>query len=153
MYYWLPGVAPSVWIGVFFVLPICFNLLNVRKVGEIEFTFTTIKVLTLVGLVIFGCVIIAGGVDGPFLSGLDSNYHPVTCDQNNGTIGTCISPRGFNCINSEIPADFRLERVCIQAGLWNSGSQRKDCRFLGLLWNCHVFLHRNRTTCHHSLGN
>jgi amino acid permease len=99
MYYWAPNVSPSVWIGVFFVLPILFNLLNVRRIGGIEFTFTTIKVFTLVGLVILGMVIIAGGVDGPSLTGLDSNIRPVPCDQNNSTMGACVSNLGFNCLN------------------------------------------------------
>ena len=50
MYYWFPNVSGYLWIAIFFILPIFFNLLNVRRIGAIEFTFTAIKVCTLVGL-------------------------------------------------------------------------------------------------------
>lgn len=101
MYFWFPRVSPYIWIGVFYIFPIGFNLLNVRRVGAIEFTFTAIKVCTLVGLVILGLVIIAGGTgyNGPPLTGLNDSYVPVPCDQNNRTIGACLSDSGgFICI-------------------------------------------------------
>src|SRR5277367_50555 len=102
MYYWFPNVSGSVFIAIFFVLPICFNLLNVRRIGSIEFTLTAIKVCTLVGLVIAGFVIIAGGTsyDGPPLTGLNANYTAVPCSQNlNDTMGPCLPDRGgFICI-------------------------------------------------------
>lgn len=74
-----------------------------RKIGVIEFTFTAIKVCTIVGLIITGFVIIAGGTsyNGPPLTGLNSNYTPVPCSQNlNDTMGPCLPDRGgFICIN------------------------------------------------------
>jgi len=113
MYYWFPGVNGYAWIVVHLIVAISFNLLNVRRVGWIEYFLTVIKVLALVGLVILGLVILAGGVNEPPHLGLDSTYTPVPCNQNNITIGPCLSDPGFMCMDSDDCSDSRLERVCV----------------------------------------
>lgn len=113
MYYWFPNVSGYVWIVIYLIVIISFNLLNVRRVGWIEYILTVVKVSTLVGLVILGLVILAGGVNKPPHLGLDSTYTPVPCSQNNITIGPCLSEPGFTCRDSHNLSDSRLERVCL----------------------------------------
>lgn len=57
MYFWFQQVSPFIWIRVFLILSIY------RNIGEIGFTFTAIKVGTVVGLIILGLVIVVGGWD------------------------------------------------------------------------------------------
>lgn len=91
MSYW--SDKPRVlWISIFFVFPIAFNILNVRKYGEVEYWFTAIKVVTIVGLIICG-LLIAMNVTGTALLGTDNNLRPVPCANN--TIGQCLTAPGF----------------------------------------------------------
>ncbi|KAI0670483.1 dicarbixylic amino acid permease [Trametes maxima] len=53
--YWTQKVHIAVWM-VFFV-----NLLGVRVFGELEFWFSSIKVITLIGLLLMGIIIDLGG--------------------------------------------------------------------------------------------
>jgi amino acid permease len=93
MSYW--SDKPRVlWISIFFVFPIAFNILNVRKYGEVEYWFTAIKVVTIVGLIICG-LLIAMNVTGTALLGTDNNLRPVPCANN--TIGQCLTAPGFGC--------------------------------------------------------
>ena len=82
-------------IVVFFIPPILINVLNVRKYGEVEFWMTTIKLTTLLGLIILGVVIAAGGVSSPLL-GTNANYHPVPCNQTDIN-HQCLPKAGFIC--------------------------------------------------------
>src|SRR5436190_1928847 len=61
MAYWRPDDSPFIWISIFIWIPLLFNLLNIRRYGEIEFVFTTIKIQGIFGIIILGCIIIAGG--------------------------------------------------------------------------------------------
>jgi hypothetical protein len=79
----------------FFAVPLFFNCLNVRKYGRFEFGLTLIKIMTVLGLIILGIVIGAGGVTSPLL-GTSAEYRPVPCAKN--AIGQqCLSPPGFAC--------------------------------------------------------
>jgi len=91
--YWLPNSPPILWIFIFLILPLGLNLLNVRKIGEFEFTFTVIKVLTILGLIILGFIIVGGGTGRQPLLGTE-NGKPVLC----GNSTDCLPPPGFTCI-------------------------------------------------------
>ncbi|KAL8287079.1 hypothetical protein RQP46_004085 [Phenoliferia psychrophenolica] len=58
------GINPGVWIAVFLVTICAFNFTGVRAYGEAEFWMSVIKIVTIVGLIIGGIVISAGGVPG-----------------------------------------------------------------------------------------
>ena len=94
MSYW-SDKPRALWISIFFVAPILFNALNVRRYGEIEYVLTAIKVTTIVGLIIAG-LLIAMEVTGTALLGTDDNLRPVACINN--TIGNCLTEPGFGCI-------------------------------------------------------
>ena len=61
--FWLPSekVSPGVFIAIFLVCIVCINYLEVRSFGEIQFWLSSIKVLTLIGLVFLGLILASGG--------------------------------------------------------------------------------------------
>ncbi|KAF3153292.1 glyceraldehyde-3-phosphate dehydrogenase 1 [Orbilia oligospora] len=68
--YWdMDAVAPrAVWVTVFFVTIVSFNLFGIRVYAEIENIFTTIKVFAIIGFIILGITIdVAGGPEGSYL--------------------------------------------------------------------------------------
>jgi amino acid permease len=99
MYYWVQDESPFLWLGVFLILPILLNLLNVQRIGEIEFVLTAIKIFTLLGIVIFGLVLAGSGTKRMPLLGTDATYHAVPCSEN--VIGQCLSGPGFKCMLSD----------------------------------------------------
>ncbi|KAK5732159.1 amino acid transporter [Elasticomyces elasticus] len=61
--YWCPPdrVNPGVFIAVFLVAIILFNYLGIKFFGELEFWLSSVKVLTIVGLIILMIILTAGG--------------------------------------------------------------------------------------------
>lgn len=61
--YWVPRekVNPGVFIAVFLVVIIAINYLGIRFFGEFEFWLSSIKVLTICGLIILSLVLMLGG--------------------------------------------------------------------------------------------
>jgi len=59
--YWTTAVPAGVWIAICLVIAFASNILGPRVYAEIEFYMSTIKVMTIVGLIILGIVIDAGG--------------------------------------------------------------------------------------------
>lgn len=66
----------SAWISIIIVLVICLNIFAVSIYGEAEFCFASIKIITIVGLIIFAFIIDLGG--GPTRDRLGFRYwnHP-----------------------------------------------------------------------------
>lgn len=58
--YWAPDVNIGIFIAVFFVVITGLNLMPVSVYGEIEFWLSSIKVVTILGFLIFGICINAG---------------------------------------------------------------------------------------------
>ncbi|KAF8550181.1 amino acid permease [Imleria badia] len=59
--YWDKKTDPAVWITVCLVVAIAINALGVGAYGETEFWFSSIKIITLTGLIILGIIIDLGG--------------------------------------------------------------------------------------------
>lgn len=80
--------------AIFIALPFGFNFLNVRKYGEVEYWITMIKILTLLGLMLLGVIVLPLGVtlSGPLLGTRGTD--PESCLASNGT---CLDSPGFNC--------------------------------------------------------
>jgi amino acid transporter len=51
----------ALWIGIFLIVVYAINYAGTRVYGEMEFWFCSIKVITIVGLIILGIIISAGG--------------------------------------------------------------------------------------------
>lgn len=52
---------PAAYMSVFLVLILAVNFLGARVFGELEFWFSSLKVIAIVGLIILGVVLMAGG--------------------------------------------------------------------------------------------
>ncbi|ATO34697.1 Aromatic amino acid transport protein AroP [Dickeya dianthicola] len=63
--YWWPGIPTWVSAAVFFVLINAVNLANVKMYGELEFWFAIIKVVAIVGMIVFGGWLLLSGHGGP----------------------------------------------------------------------------------------
>jgi len=59
--YWPNGVAPAVWITILYVAIFATNILPVRVYGELEFVLGSIKLTTIVGLMLLMLIITLGG--------------------------------------------------------------------------------------------
>lgn len=59
--FWRPDISPAVWITVTLVVTITINMFGAAVYGEMEFIFASIKVITIVGLIILGIVLDLGG--------------------------------------------------------------------------------------------
>ncbi|WP_158781817.1 aromatic amino acid transporter AroP [Pantoea sp. BAV 3049] len=63
--YWYPEIPTWVSAAVFFLLINAINLTNVKVYGEMEFWFAIIKVVAVVGMIVFGAWLLFGGHAGP----------------------------------------------------------------------------------------
>lgn len=63
MQYWVPRttVNPGVWVAIFLLIILAINVVGVRFFGEFEFWLSSLKVLTIVGLIFVLLVITLGG--------------------------------------------------------------------------------------------
>jgi yeast amino acid transporter len=85
--YWNSTLNVGIFITIFLVLIVCINLAGVRGYGEAEFVFSIIKVVAVVGFIITGIVIDAGG--GPNHDVLGSQYWYDPGAFANGFKGVC----------------------------------------------------------------
>lgn len=65
--YWNSTLSISIWIAVFWVIFTASNFLPVRMFGEIEMWFSSIKVVTIVGFIIFSICVNAGVGDEGYI--------------------------------------------------------------------------------------
>ncbi|MGO4154048.1 amino acid permease [Cupriavidus sp. YAF13] len=63
--YWWPHIPTWVSALAFFVLINAINLTSVKSFGEMEFWFSIVKVLAIVGMIVFGGYLLASGTAGP----------------------------------------------------------------------------------------
>ncbi|KAG7092416.1 hypothetical protein E1B28_008772 [Marasmius oreades] len=59
--YWTQKVHIAIWMVIFIGFIFVVNLLGVRVFGELEFWFSSIKVISLIGLILMGIIIDLGG--------------------------------------------------------------------------------------------
>lgn len=70
--YWNDEINPAAWISMIIVLVICLNIFAVAIYGEAEFIFASVKILTIVGLIILAVILDLGG--GPTHDRLGFRY-------------------------------------------------------------------------------
>lgn len=63
--YWWPGVPTWVSALVFFAVINAINLASVKSYGETEFWFSIIKVVAIIGMIVFGAFLLFTGQAGP----------------------------------------------------------------------------------------
>ncbi|KAI0075661.1 amino acid permease [Panus rudis PR-1116 ss-1] len=111
--YWNTSVNNAVWISIFLVVVVAINLLGAGAYGEAEFVFASIKVVTIIGLLILGLVLDLGG--GPNHDRIGFRYwrNPGPFPQYHGIPGSkgrflaftaCLTQAAFSFIGTEIVA-------------------------------------------------
>jgi amino acid transporter len=73
--YWDESLSIGIWIGVFWAVFTAINFLPVQAYGELEFVFASIKVITIVGFMIFAICVDCGVGKQPYL-GFHNWVHP-----------------------------------------------------------------------------
>jgi len=85
--YWNDSLHGAIFIAIFWVAIVFINLAGVRGYGEAEFVFSIIKVTAVIGFIILGIVIDAGG--GPNGHNYGTEYWHNPGSFNNGFKGVC----------------------------------------------------------------
>ncbi|KAM3497678.1 hypothetical protein MY10362_008980 [Beauveria mimosiformis] len=119
--YW-PGAAKvhvAVWITIILVVMLLLNIIAVQFFGEAEFWFASIKLLTIIGLIILGVVIFfGGGPDQNHIRGFYYWEHPGAFVQFRGVSGS--TGRFLSFWQAFITAGFAFitspELIAIAAG-------------------------------------
>jgi yeast amino acid transporter len=114
--FWTTSVNAGVWIAIIIVLVICLNIFAVSIYGEAEFIFASIKLITIVGLLILAVVLDLGG--GPDHDRLGFRYW-----KNPGAMKTFVGTgdwgRFLGVISTLVQAAFSyggVEMVAVAAG-------------------------------------
>ena len=68
--YWNEEINSAAWVVIFYAFIVFINIFGAKGYGEAEFFFSLIKVLAVIGFIIFGIVInCGGGPDGHYIGG------------------------------------------------------------------------------------
>lgn len=59
--YWNDTINPAPWIIIVIIIIVCLNIFAVSIYGEAEFVFASIKIITILGLLIFAFIVDLGG--------------------------------------------------------------------------------------------
>ncbi|KAH3673285.1 hypothetical protein WICMUC_003744 [Wickerhamomyces mucosus] len=64
--FWTYAVPLAAWISIFWVILVGANLFPVKYYGEVEFWVASIKVIAIIGFLIYGlCMVCGAGISGP----------------------------------------------------------------------------------------
>ncbi|OBA20233.1 amino acid permease [Metschnikowia bicuspidata var. bicuspidata NRRL YB-4993] len=85
--YWNADLNPDIFVAIFWVLVFAITMMGVRWYGEAEFIFSMIKVVTVIGFIILGIVLICGG--GPTHDFVGGRYWRNPGAFANGFKGVC----------------------------------------------------------------
>lgn len=85
--YWNNSINPAALVVIFYVVVIVINLFGAKGYGEAEFLFSIIKVLAVVGFILFGIIVNCGGGPKGGYIGAKYYYHPGAF--HNGFKGVC----------------------------------------------------------------
>ncbi|KAI7952871.1 hypothetical protein MJO29_008502 [Puccinia striiformis f. sp. tritici] len=111
--YWTKAVNNAVWITLFLIIVGLINLGGARFYAEFEFWFASIKVITIVGLIILGIILDAGGGPDHDVIGFRNWRNPGPFVQHLGVEGplgrflgfwSVLIQAGFSYIGTEITA-------------------------------------------------
>lgn len=74
--FWNDTINQAAWISIILVLIVCLNVFAVSIYGEAEFIFASVKILTIIGLLLLALVIDLGGAPGQDRLGFRYWKHP-----------------------------------------------------------------------------
>lgn len=67
--YWNDSINPAVWVAIFYVVICSINMFGVKGYGEVEFFLSIIKVIAVIGFLIFGLCMICGAGNQGYIGG------------------------------------------------------------------------------------
>lgn len=114
--FWNDSINQAAWISIIIVLVICLNIFAVSIYGEAEFVFASIKIITIVGLLVLALVIDLGGAPTHDRLGFRYWHNPPAMLE---FIGTGSWGRFLGFFNTLINAGFSyggVEMVAVAAG-------------------------------------
>lgn len=115
--FWNDTINAAAWITIIIVVVICLNIFAVSIYGEAEFIFASIKIVTIVGLLILALVIDLGG--GPSHDRLGFRYWKSPTPAMLEYIGTGNTGRFAGLFSTLVNAAFSyggVEMVAVAAG-------------------------------------
>ncbi|KAI0465029.1 Amino-acid permease gap5 [Komagataella kurtzmanii] len=74
--YWNTSVHPDIWVAIFYVFIVVVNLFGVKGYAEVECAFSLLKIIAIVGFIILGIVLCAGGAPNGLNNGAKYYYDP-----------------------------------------------------------------------------
>lgn len=110
-------INPAVWITIIIVLVICLNIFAVSIYGEAEFCFASIKLITIVGLLILAFIIDVGGV--PTQPRLGFHYWKSPYEPMKSVVASGSAGRFLGFFSTLVNAAFSfggVEMVAVAAG-------------------------------------
>jgi amino acid transporter len=116
--YW-PGadhISVAVWISIIIILVICLNIFAISIYGEAEFIFASVKIVTIVGLLIMAFIVDLGG--GPHHDRLGFRYwkHPGAMKEYDSTGATGRFLGLFSVLVNAAFSYGGVELVAVAAG-------------------------------------
>jgi len=115
--FWNKSINNGVWIAVCLIFVIAINMLGAAAYGEAEFWFASIKVLTIMGLIILGIIISAGGGPDHTSHGFEYWRNPGPFTQFEGVAGATGRFLGFWSVLTQAAFSYiGTEIVAIAAG-------------------------------------
>jgi len=70
MHYWFPATPGWIWSASFLAIIVLLNYFSVKGFGEAEYWFSLLKVITIIGFIIIGLMMIIGIMHGPVENGM-----------------------------------------------------------------------------------
>lgn len=110
-------INPAAWITLILVLIICLNIFAVSIYGEAEFLFASVKIITIIGLVLLAFIICVGGAPHEDRLGFRYWKHPYGAMK--AYIGTGNTGRFAGVFSTLVNASFSyggVEVVAVAAG-------------------------------------
>ena len=89
--YW-PGakdISPAAFVVIFWFVIVAINFFGVKGYGEAEFVFSIIKIVAVIGFILLGIIIAAGGVPGSPQGYIGAHYWYDPGAFNHGFKGLC----------------------------------------------------------------
>ncbi|KAG2188409.1 hypothetical protein INT44_001162 [Umbelopsis vinacea] len=115
--YWNQTINNAAWITICLAIVVAINFMGARAYGEAEFWFASIKVLTIIGLIILGIVIAAGGGPNHIATGISYWQNPGPWVQYKGIPGALGRFLGFFAVLIQAAFSYiGTEIVAIAAG-------------------------------------
>ncbi|SGZ47939.1 CIC11C00000005573 [Sungouiella intermedia] len=139
--YWTHAVPLAAWISIFFVIITCSNMFPVKVYGEVEFWIASIKVIAVVGWLIYAlCMVCGAGKTGPV--GFRYWRHPGAWGAGADLVSNLNTDRFLAWLSSLISALFTfqgVELVGISCGETANPRKTVPAAIRKVIWRIMIF--------------